>query len=294
MTAKLARSILFVPGDSVRKIDKAGESGADAILFDLEDSVHAAAKEAARRVTAAALSEARPVQSFVRVNSLGSGLLEGDLDMIAETPPAVVMLPKCASHEEICAVSQMMDARGMDAERVRLLPVATESASAVRNLMRSNWAHPRLYGLTWGAEDIAADIGALTNREDGAYTGVFRLARDVSLLAAREAGVFAFDTAFVDVRDSEGCAAESGRAFRTGFDGKLAIHPAQVPIINAAFTPDAQQIDWAQRVLAALDEAGQGVALLDGRMIDMPHQRSANKILSAAAAAGHATDGKGS
>jgi len=289
MTAKLARSILFVPGDSVRKIDKASESDADAILFDLEDSVHADAKEAARRVTAAALAHARAGQSFVRVNSLDSGLLEGDLDMIADAPPAVVMLPKCASRDDIAAVSRMMDARGIKPEQTRLLPVATESASAVRNLMRSDWSHPRLYGLTWGAEDIAADIGAVTNREDGAYTGVYRLARDISLLAAREAGVFAFDTAFVDVRDIQGCADESARAFRAGFDGKLAIHPAQVPIINAAFTPADEQIDWARRVLAALDEAGQGVALLDGRMIDMPHRRSATRILSAAAA-GHAVN----
>lgn len=283
MTGGVARAVLFVPGDSPRKIAKCNESGADAVILDLEDSVHAGNKTEARRITAEALAEPRTPRCFVRVNSLESGLIEADLDALASRPPEVIVLPKAAGHADLCAIADMLDARGM--ELTALLPVATESARALRNLMRSDWSHPRLYGLTWGAEDISADIGALTNREDGIYTGVFQLARDVCLLAAREAGVFAIDTAFVDVRDTDGCAAESARNFRAGFDGKLAIHPAQVPIINAAFTPDQGQIDWARRVLDALEDAGEGVALLDGRMIDRPHQRSAERILRAAAAA---------
>lgn len=283
MSQRVARSILFVPGDSTRKIDKSAQSGADAIILDLEDSVHSGNKPEARRITAEAVLQDRAPRTFVRVNSLSSGLTEADLDALADAPPEVIVLPKAEGPADIAAAADMLEARGM--AQVGILPVATESAAAVRNLMRSDWSHPALFGLTWGAEDILADIGALTNREEGAYTGVFCLARDLCLLAAREAQVLAIDTGFVDVRDTDGCAAEARRNFRAGFDGKLAIHPAQVPIINAAFTPDAAQVDWARRVLAALEQSGEGVALLDGRMIDMPHQRSAEKILRAAQAA---------
>ena len=277
-----ARSILFVPGDSPRKIARSGDSGADALLFDLEDSVAPGARAEARRITVEALATPRPMPVFVRVNARGSGWLEADLDALADAAPPVVVLPKCEGPRDIAAVAEMLDARGMTG--TALLPLATETARAVRSLMRADWSHPRLWGLTWGAEDIAADLGALTNREGGAHAGVFALARDLCLLAAREAGVRAIDTVFTDIRDTEACAAEAAQSFRAGFDGKLAIHPAQVPVINAAFTPDADQIDWARRAIAALDGAGEGVAVLDGRMIDRPHRRSAERILRAAGA----------
>lgn len=273
------RSLLFVPGDSLRKIERASQSEADALILDLEDSVHPDAKRDARSVVSQALSVAGGPRRFVRVNSLGSGLLEEDLHCLKSHPPEVIMLPKCEGTADIRQVCGLLDQAGLAG--VSLLPVATETARALRNLMRTDWTHPRLYGLTWGAEDILADIGALANREGGSYTGVFQLARDTCLLAAREASVLAWDTAFVDVRDVQGCADEAARSFRAGFDGKLAIHPAQVAPINAAFTPSAEQVDWALRVIDALDRGGQGVALLDGRMIDMPHRRSAEKILRA-------------
>ena len=174
-----------------------------------------------------------------------------------------------------------MDALGLPA--IPVLPVATESARALRNLMRSDWSHARLLGLTWGAEDIAADVGALANREDDAFTGIFRLAREVCLLAAREAGVLAFDTVYVDVRDPQGCLREARRAYRWGFDGMMALHPAQVEVIHAAFAPTAAELDWARRVLDVLDRAGQGVGVLDGRMIDRPHRRAAERMLRLAA-----------
>ena len=277
--ARAPRSLLFVPGDSLRKIERAGQSQADALILDLEDSVHPDAKRDARAVVSQALSVAGGPRRFVRVNSLGSGLLEEDLDSLKSHPPEVIMLPKCEGPADIGQVCTLLDQAGLSS--VSLLPVATETAKALRNLMRADWTHPRLHGLTWGAEDILADIGALANREGGVYTGVFQLARDTCLLAAREAGVLAWDTAFVDVRDVQGCAQEAARSFRAGFDGKLAIHPAQVGPINAAFTPSEQQLEWARRVMDALDRGGQGVALLDGRMIDMPHRRSAEKILRA-------------
>ena len=279
MSVAPLRSILFVPGDSPRKIERGAESAADALILDLEDSVHPDAKAQARLVVADALRSPSRLRRIVRVNALDSGHFEQDLQALVADPPEAVVLPKCASWHDIEAASKQLDAVGLAIDRVRLLPVATETARALRNLMRSDWSHPRLLGLTWGAEDIAADLGALTNREDGVYTGVFCLARDVCLLAAREAGVLALDTAFIDVRDVQGCELEARRAFRAGFDGKLAIHPAQIDPINRAFTPSAEQIDWAHRVLEALDRSGEGVASLDGRMIDMPHQRSAMKIL---------------
>jgi citrate lyase subunit beta/citryl-CoA lyase len=273
------RSVLFVPGDSPRKIERGAESQADALILDLEDSVHPDAKAQARQVVADALKTPIRLRRIVRVNALDSGHFEQDVQALASHPPEAVVLPKCAAWSDIESASRQLEAVGLPADRVRLLPVVTETARALRNLMRSDWSHPRLLGLTWGAEDIAADIGALTNREDGAYTGVFCLARDLCLLAAREAGVLALDTAFMDVRDVQGCEQEARRSFRAGFDGKLAIHPSQIDPINRAFTPAAEQIDWAYRVLEALDRSGEGVALLDGRMIDRPHQRSAERIL---------------
>ncbi|MFA5664775.1 CoA ester lyase [Castellaniella sp.] len=274
------RSILFVPGDSERKISRSKQSEADAVILDLEDSVHPANKKLARQITAAELAGESGCRLMVRVNALYSGEFDNDLDALTKHPPETIVLPKCSSYEDICTAVGRLDAAGL--KSTRLLPVATESASALRNLMRSDWFHPRLLGLTWGAEDIAADIGALSNREEGAYTGVYCLARDVCLLAAREAGVLALDTAFIDVRNHEDCAKESAASYRAGFDGKLAIHPSQVRLINSAFTPSSELIEWAHRVLDALDRSGQGVALLDGKMIDIPHQRSAQKILRAA------------
>lgn len=282
MTARPLRSLLFVPGDSQKKIERSADSAADAIILDLEDSVHPSAKPQARLMVAQALRKDMQPMRMVRVNPYGTPEFNLDLEALQGCRPEAVVLPKCASLQDIVAVSERLDALGWSGTEVKLLPVATESARAVRNLMRNDWSHPRLLGLTWGAEDIAADIGALENRIDGSYTGVFCLARELCLLAAREASVLALDTAFMDVRDTAGCEAEAGRSYRAGFDGKLAIHPSQVEIINQAFTPGAAQIEWAQKVLQALDQSGEGVAMLDGKMIDMPHQRSAEKILRAA------------
>jgi citrate lyase subunit beta/citryl-CoA lyase len=282
MSSSVLRSLLFVPGDSHRKIERSADSAADAVILDLEDSVHPAAKPDARLVVAEAMQKPMQKRRMVRINPLGTDEFGKDLEAINGTPPEAIVLPKCSSLSDIITVSNWLDAMGWSAGRVKLLPVATESARAIRNLMRSDWSHPRLIGLTWGAEDIAADIGALENRVDGAYTGVYCLARELCLLAAREAEVLALDTAFMDVRDLESCAKESAHSYSAGFDGKLAVHPAQIDVINRAFTPGEAQVDWAHRVLEALKRSGEGVAVLDGRMIDMPHQRSAEKILKSA------------
>jgi len=280
------RSLLFVPGDSERKIAKAASFGADILIFDLEDSVAAKNKEAGRAVTREALTQDFGARKYVRVNGLDTGLTDGDLDAVMDNPPETIILPKCASLADIQLLSDKLTSRererGLAIGTITVLPVATESAVALRNLMRSDWAHPRLTGLMWGAEDISADIGAFVNREDGEYTGVFKLARDVCFLAAREAGVLAIDTPFVNFKDEAACRAECEASYRAGFDGKVAIHPSQVAIINEAFTPNADQIDWAHRVIEALSGGESGVAVLDGQMLDMPHQRNAERILAAA------------
>lgn len=275
------RSLLFVPGDSERKLARAPEAGADALIYDLEDSVAPDRKEAARALVAGVLADRGPAGACVRVNALSTGLLPGDLDALAAKPPALVMLPKCEGPQDIAAAAQAMSDRGMGTSR--LLPLATETARGLRMLLRADWTHPRLAGLTWGAEDLSADLGALANREpDGSFGGVFALARDLCLLAAREAGVWAIDTVFTDTRDGQGCEAEARHAFLAGFDGKMAIHPAQVERIHAGFRPDEARLDEARRIVAAMQAAGTGVAVLDGRMIDRPHLRAAERLLALA------------
>ena len=278
------RSLLFVPGDSERKIEKSQDCQADILIFDLEDSVPASGKPAARKLLGKILGQPFDSRKFVRVNGLNTGLIDEDLDAIMHTPPEAIVLPKCESQCDIQRLSDKLDQleadRGHAIGTVRILPVATETARAVRNLMRSDWSHPRLTGLTWGAEDIAADIGSFGNRdENGVYTGVYQLARDICLLAAREARVNAIDTAFVDFKDQPRFAAECAASYKAGFDGKIAIHPAQVPTINKAFTPSEEQAAWARQVIALLDHADNGVAELNGQMIDMPHRKNAERIL---------------
>lgn len=274
------RSLLFVPGDSARKLAKAPEAGADMTILDLEDSVGAARKPVAREMVAETLRDGgRNV--CVRVNPLASGLIMADLDALATAPPALVMLPKCEGPGDIAALAQAMADRGMGTTQI--LPIATETARGVRQLMQADWRHPQLVGLTWGAEDLAADLFALG--PPAGFEDVVALARTLCLLAAREAGVWAIDTVFTDIRDGAACEAEAARAFRAGFDGKMAVHPAQVAAIHAGFTPSAAEVAEAQRVVAAMAGATTGVATLDGRMIDRPHLRAAERLLTLAARA---------
>jgi len=289
----LYRSWLFVPGDSARKIARAAGSGADALILDLEDAVAPDAKPAARALVAEALAQPAPMPRFVRVNALPTGLAAADVAAVARAGPAGWLLPKCEGADDITALAGLIDAAGGD-PAAPILALATETARGVMNLMRSDWSHPRLGGLTWGAEDLAADLGASANRgPDGSYLGPFRLARDLTLLAARDAGVAAVDSVFTDIADPAGLAAEAGLAAALGFDGKMAIHPAQIPVIHQALTPDPAQLDWARRVLAALDAAGSGVARLDGRMLDRPHRLQAERLLSRAGRAPAGGDATG-
>lgn len=300
------RSLLFVPGDSARKQEKALGSQADALILDLEDSVNPANLPAAR-ASVAALLAARPAglhpaagdsaggpELWVRVNSPSSGLLDEDLGAVsgARLPDGIV-LPKISAAAEILAVADrlaLIEKRlGVDV-RTRLLVIATETPGGLLALPQypailgaAPEASSRLAGLTWGAEDLSAALGASAQRESGGgLTFTFQLARTQCLLAASALGVQAIDGVHIDFRDLAGLARELAAARRDGFTAKLAIHPDQVAAINDAFTPSEAECLYARRVVAAFAATpGAGVTSLDGRMIDRPHLIQAQRTLAA-------------
>jgi citrate lyase subunit beta/citryl-CoA lyase len=267
------RSLLFVPGDRPNRFAKAVASGADAIILDLEDSVAAPAKPAAREAVAAYLGQPASVPRFVRINPVDSGMLAADL-AVARLGDGV-MLPKA---EGLATLAML----GEDLPPV--LPIASETPAAIFALGDYARSPVPLAGLTWGAEDLPAAIGARTAREpDGRYTAPYELARSLTLFAAHAAGVPAIDTVFPAIRDEAGLAAYAARAARDGFTGMMAIHPAQVAVINAAFTPDEAAIAHARAVVAAFAANPEAGALqLDGRMIDLPHLKQAQALLATA------------
>lgn len=292
------RSLLFVPGDSRRKLDKALTAGADALILDLEDSVALSEKASARAITADFLREVAPQPArpllYVRINALDSGLSDDDLDTVMAAGPDGIVLPKAAGGTDVSHLGAKLAVReaefGLDDGRTRILAIATETAQGVFALGTYAGASQRLCGLAWGGEDLSADLGAETNRlPDGRYAEPYRLARSLTLMGAAAAGVDAVDAVFTNFRDLDGLAAECEAARRDGFVAKMAIHPAQVPVINAAFTPSQEAIDHARRVVAAFKDAGQtGVASLGGEMIDRPHLLRAERILERARLAGSA------
>ena len=287
-----ARSWLFVPGDSDRKQARALESAADALILDLEDSVAPARRQAARERVASFLRE-RSAQRvaqrlWVRVNAPASGELLEDLTAVVPGAPDGIVLPKVSAPAEVVEAHHYLSAlekrEGHSPGSIRVLVIATETARAVLGIEGLAAGVPRLAGLTWGAEDLGASLGARARLEaDGSPTPVFELARSLCLLAAAAAGVPAIDGVHADFRDRDGLARELARARRDGFSGKLAIHPEQVEPINVAFTPSESEIARARRVVAAFAEAPDiGVTSLDGQMIDRPHLLQAERLLAAA------------
>jgi citrate lyase subunit beta/citryl-CoA lyase len=283
------RSLLFVPGDSPKKLEKGMNSGADVLLIDLEDSVALDSKDEARRITAAFLSEQgkdteRP-RLFVRVNGLTTGLIDADLDGVMRSAPDGIVLPKAVGGADVAHLGAKLAVReaefGLEDGATRILAIATETAASVFALGTFAGASHRLMGLTWGGEDLSADLGAETNRgEDGAYTDPYRLARSLTLLGAAAAGVDAIDSVFTNFRDMAGLEAECQAARRDGFVAKMAIHPAQVPVINEAFTPSLEAISRAQAVIGAFEaNPGAGVVGVDGEMLDRPHLLRAERLL---------------
>ena len=279
------RSLLFVPGNSAKMMAKAASSGADVLIFDLEDAVHPDAKPAARQLVAEALANSADgrLSRYVRVNALDSAWCQGDLEAVLPAGPDGVMLPKLTGPEDLHVLSGLIERWELPARRdlTRIIPVCTETPAATLSLAARSWSHPRLAGLLWGAEDLSAAVGATTNRDEhGRYTAPFALARSLCLLAARAAGVVPIDAVFTDFRDSEGLARETDAARRDGFSAKAAIHPAQVAIINQRFTPTDAERRWAERVLAAFDASATGVVQIDGVMLDAPHLAQARRIMT--------------
>ena len=280
------RSLLFVPADSEKKRTKALDTQADGIILDLEDSVAESAKAHARADTAAFLStgDRKGKDIVVRVNPLDGDYCEADVAAIIPARPDYVMLPK-ATPEGVQDLSDMIAAHetkaGMDVGTIGVLTVSTETPAALFAMDGYVHAPDRLAGLSWGAEDLAAELGATSNRRaDGTYTDIFRLARSLTLAAARAAGVLAIDGVYTDFRNEDGLRAELAEAVRDGFDAKLAIHPAQVPVINEALTPSADEIAHAKAIVDAFDAAPDaGVLSLDGKMLDRPHLLQARRVL---------------
>ena len=273
------RSLLFVPGDRPERMEKALGLGADALILDLEDAVAPAARPAARAATAAFLRAARRGPAlFVRVNPLDGGLIDDDLAAVLDARPDALVLPKAEGAASVAALAAKGGA-------VPILPIATETPAAIFQLGSYGAVAERLIGLTWGAEDLPAAIGAATSREaDGRYTPPYELVRSLALFAAHAAGVPAIETVYPALRDLDGLAAYAARARRDGFTGMMAIHPAQLPVINAAFTPSEAELAHARAVVAAFAAAPDAGALqLDGRMIDAPHLKQARRLLAQAA-----------
>ncbi len=281
------RSLLFVPGDSPRKFDKARQGTADALIIDLEDSVALDRKDEARAIAAEMLSAERSRQQFyVRVNALDTGRTLADLAAVLPSRPDGIVLPKCESADQLRQVGLWLDgveaASGMAVGTTRIIAIATETAASIFGLGSYAGASERLVGLMWGAEDLSASLGSSANRADGAYTSPYRLARDLCLMGAAAAGVAAIDTVYTDIDDLPGLAEEAQAARRDGFSGKAVIHPKHVEPVNAAFTPSEDEIAWATRVVEAFaDNRDLGVVKLDGKMVDKPHLRAAEKILRA-------------
>lgn len=284
------RSLLFVPGGSDRMFAKALDSGADALIIDLEDSVAPAAKPAARELAGEQLrSAARATPTiFVRVNDLRTGLIETDLDAVMPFAPSGIMLPKAEGADDVAALADLLGrhevAHGLACGATRIIAIATETPAGVLAAASYRRSHPRLAGLAWGAEDLSSAMGALSPRDaGGAYTEPFRFARTMALYGAAAAGVAAIEAVHVDFRDLDGLRHACREGLRDGFSACLAIHPAQIPVINAVFTPSAADIECARAIVEAFAAAGNpGVLAIDGKMLDRPHLRQATRLLARA------------
>lgn len=283
------RSLLFVPADSERKLAKGLESGADALVLDLEDAVAEANKPEARRIAAAFLktqAQPRTPQLWVRVNPLATPLADGDLAAIVPAAPDGLLLPKPDSAADLKELDRRLTAleaeHGLTPGGIKVLPIATETPASVFNLGTYAGASPRLAALTWGAEDLPAAIGATVSRwEDGSYTDLCRIVRSLCIAGAAAADVPSIETVYPAFKDEEGLRRYAARGRSEGFSGMMAIHPAQVPIINAVFTPSADEIAHAQRVVALFAaNPHAGTLALDGKMLDMPHLKLAHRVLA--------------
>ena len=286
----IPRSWLFIPGDSERKLAKARQTGAHALIIDLEDAVSADRKDAGRALTSAWLHQkagsTADSQVWVRINAVDTGLWREDLAAIIAGAPAGIMVPKAEGPDQIAQIGAELDvlerAHGLNPGQTRILPLVSETARAAVTIPAYVDARlPRLAGLTWGAEDLGAALGVTRKRDErGRWTDTFRLVRAQTLLVAHAVGVWAVDTLHADFRDETGLATVAAAAAADGFAGMLAIQPAQVAVINRAFAPDEAALTEARAIVAAFAaNPGVGALQIDGKMIDQPHLRQARALL---------------
>ena len=284
------RSLLFVPADGGSKLDKAMVSGADAVIIDLEDSIASERKDIARAAALEFLKRAstaiqRP-RLLVRVNGLDTGMTDADLDAIVSGKPDAIVFPKAEGATSVVHLDAKLTAReaiaGLPEGHIKILAQAVETAAGLFTAGTFRGASSRLIGLTWGPEDLSVELGAATSRDvEGDLTDPYRLARSVCLYAAASAKLPAIETVYVDFRNSEGLRRDSEAARRDGFTGRLAIHPAQVPVINEVFTPTMAEIEKAKAVIAAFAaQPGAGAVGIEGKMYDRPHLARAQALLA--------------
>jgi len=284
------RSLLFVPADSERKFAKARDVGADALILDLEDSVAPSQKPAAREIVARLLEDtsSRDWSFFVRVNGLDTGLTLEDLAAVVKPGLDALLIPKTNGAEDVVQIGHYLDAleakAGMSLGTVKITIVSTETPKAMFSLGSYTPAHPRLVGLTWGAEDLAAAIGAIDNKgPDGAWTFPYKIARAHCLFAAASAEVAPLDTLYANFKDFDGLENDCRLSRRDGFTGRIAIHPDQIATINRCYAPSAEEIAQARKIVDAFEtNPGAGTLGIDGKMYDIPHLKAARKTLAAA------------
>ena len=285
------RSWLFVPGDDERKLGRCAQSGADALIFDLEDSVVESRRYVARGLLSEVLASPWPERSpqrWVRVNPLDGPAAALDLAAIVGPGLKGVVLPKTRRGADVAQLDHYLTAlearAGVPIGAVQILVVSTETPEMLFRLGELAGSSPRLHSCTWGAEDLSLAVGAASNKGvDGDWDHPYQLARSLCLIAARSAGVQPVDTLFAAFRDDVGLAASAAAARRQGFTGKLAIHPQQAPIINECFAVTTEEIDVARRVVAAFADAREaGAVSLEGSMLDRPHLTLAKRLLARA------------
>jgi citrate lyase subunit beta/citryl-CoA lyase len=286
----MMRSLLFVPADGGLKLDRAMASGADAVIIDLEDSIAPERKDQARKLAldflkGAHVKKERP-RLLVRINGLDTGMTDADLDAVVAGKPDAILFPKAEGGTSVTHLDAKLTAReaiaGLPEGAIKILAQSVESAAGFFLAGTFRDASPRLIGLTWGPEDLSSELGAETNREaNGTLTEPYRLARSICLFGAAAAKVPAIETIHVNFRDPDVVRRDTELARRDGFTGRLAIHPAQVAVINEVFTPSPEQIAKAKAVVAAFAaKPGAGTVGIDGKMFDQPHLKRAQALLA--------------
>jgi citrate lyase subunit beta / citryl-CoA lyase len=292
------RSLLFIPADDEKKLGNGMATGADALILDLEDAVSLPRKAAARTLAARYITEMRPRETrprlYVRINALDTNLWQEDVSSVAGARPDGILLPKARSGEDVhtlsIALNHEEERAGVATGTTRIIALVTETPISLLQLHTYVGSSARLAGLTWGAEDLSAVLGARTNREDDgrAWTSPYRLARDLTLFTAAAAATQPIDTVFVNFRDEEGLRQECRAAVRDGFTGKMAIHPNQVAVMNEVFTPSADEITQSEELVRLFaDNPDAGALTYRGQMVDRAHVARAERILDRAKIGGH-------